>query len=44
MNSHAKIEEPVPKQRIGKHTTTGVLFKTMFSIRSVQNGYKEEFS
>jgi hypothetical protein len=44
MNTHGTIEEPVSKQRIGKHTTIGVLSETMFSIRSLQSGYKEEFS
>jgi hypothetical protein len=43
-NMHATIEEPVSKQWIGKHTTIGVLLETLFSIRSVQSGYKEEFS
>jgi hypothetical protein len=37
------IEETVSKQRIGKHTTTGVLLETMFSVRSLQSIYKEEF-
>jgi hypothetical protein len=43
MNTHATIDEPVSKQRIGKYTT-GVLLETVFSILSVQSGYKEEFS
>jgi hypothetical protein len=42
--------QPVSRQRIGKHvpavtntnTTIEVLLETVFSIRSVQNGYKEE--
>jgi hypothetical protein len=40
MNTHAKIEESVSKQRIGKHTT-GVLLETVFSVWSVQCDYKE---
>jgi hypothetical protein len=34
----------VSKQWIGKHasTTTGLLLETVFSIRSVQSGYKDE--
>jgi hypothetical protein len=42
MNKHETTEEPVSKQRIGKHTI-GVLLETAFSIRFVQSGYKEEF-
>jgi hypothetical protein len=36
--------QPVSKQRFGKHasTTTELLLETVFSIRSMQNGYKEE--
>jgi hypothetical protein len=41
---HATIEEPVSKQRFCKHTITGVLLEIVFSVRSVQSGYKEEFS
>jgi hypothetical protein len=44
MNTHVTIEEPVSKQRNGKHTTIGVLLEMVFSVRSVQSGYKEEFS
>jgi hypothetical protein len=44
MNTHTTIEEPVSKQRTGKHTRTWVLLETVFSIQSAQNGYKEEFS
>jgi hypothetical protein len=44
MNMHATIEEPVSKQRFGKHRTTGVFLETVFSIPSVENGIKEEFS
>jgi hypothetical protein len=40
--SHATREEPVSKQRIGKHTTIGVLLETVFSVRSLQSCYKEE--
>jgi hypothetical protein len=40
MNTHA-VEEPVSKQQISKHTTIGVLLETMFSVWSVQSGYKE---
>jgi hypothetical protein len=43
MNMHTTIEEPVSKQWISKHTI-GVLLETVFSIQSLQNGYKEEFS
>jgi hypothetical protein len=43
MNMHATIEEPVSKKRSDKHTT-GLLLETMFSIRSVQSGYKKQFS
>jgi hypothetical protein len=35
MNTHVTTEEPVSKQRIGKHTTIGVLLETVFSIQSV---------
>jgi hypothetical protein len=38
MNTHATIEEPVCKQRIGEYTTIGVLLETLFSVRSVQSG------
>jgi hypothetical protein len=36
--------QPVSKQRIGKHASTIIklLFVTVFSIQSVQSGYKEE--
>jgi hypothetical protein len=40
--THA-IEESVSKQRIGEHTTIGVLLETVFSLLSMQSGYKEEF-
>jgi hypothetical protein len=43
MNMHAATE-PISKQRNGKHTTIEVMLETVFSIRSVQNGYKEEFN
>jgi hypothetical protein len=43
MNTHATIEEPVCKQRTDKHTI-GLLLETVFSVRSVQSGYEEEFS
>jgi hypothetical protein len=43
-NTHATIEEPVSKQPIGKHRKIGVLQETVFSVRFVQSGYKEEFS
>jgi hypothetical protein len=42
--SKKQIEKPVSKQRMGKQKTIGVLLETVFSIRSVQSGYKEEFS
>jgi hypothetical protein len=41
MNIHATTEEPISKQRIGNHTTIGVLLETVFSIRLVQIGYIE---
>jgi hypothetical protein len=44
MNTHATIEEPLSTQRIGEHTSIGELLETVFSVRSVQSGYKEEFS
>jgi hypothetical protein len=31
-------------QRIGKHITLCVLLEAVFSVRSAQSGYKEEFS
>jgi hypothetical protein len=36
--------QPVSKEQIGKQasTTTAVLFETVFSIRPVQGGYKED--
>jgi hypothetical protein len=36
--------QPVFKQRIGKHASTikELLLETMFSIRPIQSGYKEE--
>jgi hypothetical protein len=43
-NMHAAIEKPISKQRVGKHTTIGVLLETVFSVWSVQSAYKEEFS
>jgi hypothetical protein len=43
-NTDATIEEHVSKQRISKHTAIGVLLERVFSIRSLQSGYKEEFS
>jgi hypothetical protein len=42
-NTHATKEEPVSKQRIGKHKSKGIVGNGVF-IRSVQGGYKEEFS
>jgi hypothetical protein len=44
MNTHSSIKEPVSKQRIGKQTKEGVLLEMVFSVRSVQNCYKEDFS
>jgi hypothetical protein len=41
MSLHAAKEEPVTKQRVGKHTTRGVLLETVFSVRPVQSGYIE---
>jgi hypothetical protein len=43
-NTLIRKEETVSKQRIGKHTTIRVLLETVFSFRSVQSSYKEEFS
>jgi hypothetical protein len=40
-NKHAAIEEPVSKQRFGKHKTVGALLKKVSSVRSVQSGYKK---
>jgi hypothetical protein len=36
--------QPVSKQRTGKHaaTTIDLLLETVFSIRFMQSGYKEE--
>jgi hypothetical protein len=36
--------QPVSKQRIGKHAskTIELLLETVFSVRSVRNGYKKE--
>jgi hypothetical protein len=42
MKTRITIEEPVSKQRIGKYTIIGEL-EVVFSVRSTQNGYKEEF-
>jgi hypothetical protein len=42
MKTHATVE-PVSKQWIGKHTI-GILLETVFSIRSVQSGYKDSSS
>jgi hypothetical protein len=38
------VMQPVFKQRMDKHasTTIELLLETMFSIQSVQNGYKED--
>jgi hypothetical protein len=36
--------QTVSRERIGKHTPIGVLLETVFSVLSVQNDYKEEFS
>jgi hypothetical protein len=44
MNIHAKKEEPISKQWMGKHTTIGVLLEIVFSLQSVQSVHKEEFS
>jgi hypothetical protein len=41
--SHGTIEEPVSNQLIGEHTI-GVLLETLFSVSSMQSGYKKEFS
>jgi hypothetical protein len=43
-NTDATIEEPVSKQRIGKHTTLRVLLETVLSVQSVQSCYNEELS
>jgi hypothetical protein len=35
--------QPVSKQQIGKHaSTTALLLETVFSVQSVQSGYKED--
>jgi hypothetical protein len=34
--------QPISKQRIFKHASTTVLLETMFSIQSMQDGYKKE--
>jgi hypothetical protein len=44
VNTHAAIEEPVSKQRIGKQATIGLLLETVDSPRFVQSGNKEELS
>jgi hypothetical protein len=43
-NTHTTIEEPVSTKHIGKHTTIGILLETVFSVRCVKSGYKEELS
>jgi hypothetical protein len=43
-NMHATTEEPVPKQWIDKHTTTGLLLEKVFSIWSVRSGIIERVS
>jgi hypothetical protein len=40
----AATEKPISKQQIGKHTTIEVLLKNVFSLLSVQSGYKDVFS
>jgi hypothetical protein len=35
MYRYATVEEPVSKQRIGKHTTIGVCLETVFAIWSI---------
>jgi hypothetical protein len=42
MNRHATIERLVFKQRIDKHSIIGVLLETVFPVRPVRSGYKEE--
>jgi hypothetical protein len=41
MNALSAIEEPVSKKRISKHTRE-ILLETVFFVRGVQRGYKEE--
>jgi hypothetical protein len=41
---NATIEEAISKQQASKHITIGLLLETVFSILSVQSGYKEDFS
>jgi hypothetical protein len=41
-NQKVTIEEPVSKQRIGKHTTTGVLLETVFSVGAATRVYNED--
>jgi hypothetical protein len=44
INTQATIQEPLSRQRISKYTKIGVLMGTVFSLWSVQSGYKEEFN
>jgi hypothetical protein len=39
---HATIEEPVSKQRNGKHTTIGVLLETVFSVEAAMRLYNKD--
>jgi hypothetical protein len=43
-NTHATTEQPLSRERTGKHATILVLLETVFSVPSVERGYKEEFS
>jgi hypothetical protein len=42
MNVHTTIEEPVSKQRIGKHTTIGVLLENVFSVSGAPKLYNKD--
>jgi hypothetical protein len=42
MNMHATIEEPISKQRIGKHTTIEVLLETVLSVGAAPRLYNED--
>jgi hypothetical protein len=46
MNTNATIEELpfLSNGSINTPTTIGILLETVFSVESVQSGYKEEFS
>jgi hypothetical protein len=43
MKTHVTIELYFSKQRISKYTIIGTILEMVFSVLSVQSGYKEEF-